>query len=68
VLRRLRIPTGEKTSCSRSPTIDFMPTATDIDMHHGFLKVWTRSSDSADVDTLVEPMGGSRRSMSPDYR
>ncbi len=38
--------------------IDFHADRDDLDMHHGFLNVWTRSLDSTDVDKLVDVYGG----------
>jgi polyhydroxyalkanoate synthase len=38
--------------------IDFHADRDDPDTHHGFLNVWTRSLDRADIDRLVEVYGG----------
>jgi polyhydroxyalkanoate synthase subunit PhaC len=38
--------------------IDFHADRDDPDTHHGFLNLWTRSLDSADVDRLVDTYGG----------
>ena len=38
--------------------IDFHADRDDPDTHHGFLNVWTRSLDRADIDRLVDVYGG----------
>ncbi|WP_245302078.1 class III poly(R)-hydroxyalkanoic acid synthase subunit PhaC [Bradyrhizobium sp. LTSP885] len=38
--------------------IDFHADRDDPDTHHGFLNLWTRSLDGADVDRLVDTYGG----------
>jgi len=38
--------------------IDFHADRDDPDTHHGFLNVWTRSLDGADIDRLVDVYGG----------
>ncbi|MBR1217687.1 class III poly(R)-hydroxyalkanoic acid synthase subunit PhaC [Bradyrhizobium sp. U87765 SZCCT0131] len=38
--------------------IDFHADRDDPDAHHGFLNVWTRSLDRADIDRLVDTYGG----------
>ncbi|UVO31440.1 class III poly(R)-hydroxyalkanoic acid synthase subunit PhaC [Bradyrhizobium arachidis] len=38
--------------------IDFHADRDDPDTHHGFLNLWTRSLDRADVDRLVDTYGG----------
>jgi len=57
VLRRLASRQGENLVLTITP-IDFHADRDDLDMHHGFLNVWTRSLDSADVDKLVDAYGG----------
>jgi polyhydroxyalkanoate synthase subunit PhaC len=38
--------------------IDFHADRDDPDTHHGFLNLWTRSLDRADIDRLVDTYGG----------
>nr|WP_245284002.1 class III poly(R)-hydroxyalkanoic acid synthase subunit PhaC [Bradyrhizobium sp. Cp5.3] len=38
--------------------IDFHADRDDPDTHHGFLNLWTRSLESADIDKLVDTYGG----------